>query len=220
MDALSKLPEWIGTAALGAVIALLGYVGKGIAEWVAGVLAKRRARRARLAELLALVRAGDAAFAVQSSVRDKLKKSLVERNAIPNGQACSYDRLFARSYNSMTDDEREMFDIVRAYTIHTFKPLNDALLNWLSSDAEFRVGPPGQSPRAKLAAFLCDLEAHLLLWRAKYNSWIPEHPERALVYLADEGKHGTPFPSDGAAIVMAVLQPGVVLAPNSGLLQT
>ena len=47
---------------------------------------------------------------------------------------------------------------------------------------------------SKLGQQLNTLDAHLLLWLAKYETWIPEHPDNALVYLADEEQHGVPFP--------------------------
>ena len=33
-----------------------------------------------------------------------------------------------------------------------------------------------------------------MLWHAKYEAWIPNHPEHALVYMADEKHHGLGFP--------------------------
>jgi len=45
----------------------------------------------------------------------------------------------------------------------------------------------------KLAEYLADLEAHLLLWQANYVAWIPDHSERAVVYLDDNAQHGIPF---------------------------
>lgn len=214
-EGLSSVPEWLATAVLGAGLAALGYLAKTISELVGGQVAATKARRARLAELLALIRAGDAAFRVQCDVRDRLSKLIVERE--PTIANLALDQRFSAAFPSMTPVEQELFDVMRAYTVYTIKPLNDALLRWLAADSDFRIGLPGRSPRAKLAAYLGDLEAHLLLWQAKYSAWIPDHPERALVYLAGESKHGTPFPKDGAAIVHALLHRGGALPPNSGL---
>jgi hypothetical protein len=47
----------------------------------------------------------------------------------------------------------------------------------------------------RLAQLLGQLETHLILWHAKYAAWIPNNPEHALVYMADESKHGLGFPS-------------------------
>ena len=34
------------------------------------------------------------------------------------------------------------------------------------------------------------------MWLAKYEAWIPGHPEHALVYVNDEQKHGVGFPRE------------------------
>jgi len=212
------VPEWLGAAVVGAVVAALGYVGKAIAESTGAAMAARRVRQSRLAELLALIRAGDAAFVAQQAVRDKLRTAIASRD--PALSELPYDQMFSSAFKSFSPGEQELFDVMRAYTVFTFKPLNDALLAWLAADTEFRISPAGDSARGRLADFLADLEAHLLLWRAKYNAWIPDHPERALVYLADESKHGTPFPRHGAALVRAVLGRGTSSPIESGAQQT
>jgi len=57
----------------------------------------------------------------------------------------------------------------------------------------------------KLAVFLAQLEAHLVLWVAKYEAWISDQPEHALVFLADEEKHGVGFPKNGVFILARIL---------------
>jgi len=202
---LLTVPEWLGAAVLGAVLAALGYVGKQIAEWVVKLRSDERGRRARLAELLALIRAGDAAWKVQCDDRDRLADLIEARQPGWSAATHGYDRVFALAYSTMTEQERELHDVVRAITVHTVQPLNEALLKWLQTDTEFRVAPTDRTPRGKLAQYLVSLEAHLLLWQAKYRIWIPEHPERALVYLDDEKRHGLGFPHGGTALVAARL---------------
>ncbi len=192
---------------LGAVIAVLGWVGKQCAEWFLSVRAEDRMRRARLTELLALVRAGDAAWQVQCENRDRLANLIKERAESLRGSPMSYDRLLAAAFPTMSPQEAELHAIVRSITVHTFQPLNQALLEWLTGDVEFRVHLQDGSPRGMLAKYLADLEAHLLLWHAKFRAWIPDHPERALVYLADEERHGVGFPAGGVEIIEAVLPP-------------
>jgi hypothetical protein len=205
MADLTAVPQWVGTAVLGALLAVLGYIAKQLAEWGASLRAAERARRARLAELLALIRAGDVAFWIQGENRDRLVHLLQTRNPSlqPGGQG--FDHLLASAYPSMSPDERELHAVIRGITVHTLRPLNDGILAWLKVDTDFRVRPPGQGPREQLARYLTDLEAHLLLWRAKYEAWIPDHPERALVYLADEKRHGIGFPDGGTALVTTLL---------------
>lgn len=202
---ITNIPEWIGVAILGAILAVLGYIGKQVAEWFTKLYAEKRTRRARLIELFALVRAGDAAWKVQCENRDRLATSL-SKNPIFAGDQRGYDYLFAHAFPSMTPEELKLHAIIRAMTVYTFQPLNEALLKWLSSDTEFRVRPPGNSRKARLAQYLFDLEVHLLLWQAKFRAWIPDHPEHALVYLADEERHGIGFPPGGVELVAELLE--------------
>ncbi len=202
---LATIPDWLGTAVLGALLAVFGYVGTKVAEWFATRRKEERGRRARLAELLALLRAGDTAFKVQCDNRDRLAALIRQRDPTLKAQDDNFDDLFTRSHPDMSPQELELHDIVRAITVHTIQPLNMALLEWLRADTDFRVRRPDRSPRGKLAQYLADLEAHLLLWHAKYQAWIPEHPERALVYLADEKSHGIGFPGNGTELVTSIL---------------
>ena len=44
------------------------------------------------------------------------------------------------------------------------------------------------------------------MWNAKYTIWIPEDSAHALVYMADEAKHGLPFPKDIQEVVQKLLK--------------
>jgi hypothetical protein len=202
---MTAIPDWLGAAVLGAVLAVLGYVGTQFVQWLGRLRGEERARRAKLAELLALIRAGDAAWKVQCENRDRLVKMITEREPALSTTVLGFDQLLAVAHSTMTREERDLHDVVRAITVHTFHPLNQALLQWLQADTEFRVRPPDQTSRGRLSKYLADLEAHLLLWEAKYRVWIPDHPERALVYLADEESHGIGFPKNGAHLVATIL---------------
>jgi hypothetical protein len=205
MTELNALPEWVGTAIIGAVLASLGFLGTRLIDWISAIRAERRARRARLVDLLALLRAGDVAFKIQSENRNRLLARLERRAPELRKRAWGFDKIFARTYPSMTPAELDLHAVVRTITMHTLQPLNEGLLAWLQADHEFKVHRPGKGDRARLATYLADLEAHLLLWRSKYQAWIPTHPERALVYLADERRHGLPFPDGGTDLVGKLL---------------
>ncbi len=197
---------WAQKAVLAACIALLGYIGKGIVVWCGQVRRAERKRRSRLVELLAIIRAGDTAWKVQCEKRDELNALIAARVPALVKANPSFDRQFALAFPDMAPAEHELHEVVRAYTVHAFRPLNKALLKWLSIDTEFRVGKSSRDPKhPSLAQYLAELEAHLLLWQAKFTAWIPAHPEHALVYLNDEEKHGTPFPEGGAALVANAL---------------
>lgn len=90
----------------------------------------------------------------------------------------------------MNEEEKQPHSLIRAITVHTFRPLNQSLLEWLRADCFFRAAPPSHRHWGRRALFLADLEAHLVVWFAKYEAWIPNQPEHAVVFLADEEKHG------------------------------
>lgn len=198
-------PFWAAPALLAAFIAALGFVGKTTAELILQVRATARDRRSRLTELYALLRAGDAAYAAQrrlvKRLATQLRSRLPETSALPSG----VDRLFAETYAVMNEEERRLHTLIRAITVHTFRPLNQSLLDWLRTDRYFRATPPLHRHLGKLAVFLAQLEAHLVLWVAKYEAWISDQPEHALVFLADEEEHGVGFPKNGVFILARVL---------------
>jgi len=198
-------PFWAAPALLAAVVAALGYLGKTIIDLILQLREAARERRSRLTELYALLRAGDVAFAIQRELRirlaEQLRHRLPETNDLPPG----FDRLFAATYAVMNNEERQLHLLIRAMTIYTFRPLNQSLLQWLSADHYFRAFSPSDHRLGSLVLFLAQLEAHLVLWVAKYEAWIPDHPEHALVFLADEERHGLGFPKNGTAILAKLL---------------
>jgi hypothetical protein len=72
--------------------------------------------------------------------------------------------------------------------------LGDQTVQWLADDTFYRSRRLKVTHR-KLGSSLNKLAAHLSLWRAKYEMWIPNIESHALVYLADEKHHGIAFPS-------------------------
>jgi hypothetical protein len=198
-------PFWAAPALLAAILAALGFVGKTIADLVLRVREERRNRRSRLVELYALLRAGDAAFAVQRELNKRLAEQLRTRLPRTADLPPGFDRLFAATYAEMTDEERRLHSLIRTMTVHTFRPLNQSLLAWLRDDRYFRAVSPSHRRLGRLVLILAQLEAHLVLWAAKYEAWIPEDPSHALVFLADEERHGVGFPKGGTAILAGLL---------------
>ena len=126
---------------------------------------------------------------------------------------------FVKYYPEFTNDEKELHAIIKGITVFLLHLTNEALLDWLKSDTYFKAqhhcglevltAGPDQSSKivslrmlgekrnilAEMAADLAALETHLVIWRAKYKATIlPNRPDRALVYLNDEQKHGPEFP--------------------------
>lgn len=190
---------------LGAVVAALGYVGKEIVrsvrEWRAEVIR----RRARLHQLRALLLASGTAFVVQRAQAQRLTERLRSRypDELPGERG--FERLFVALYDRFDADEKDLHDLIRAYTEHGLRPLNEAMLLWLRNDADHRTAGGKRGREAELAMRLNQLDSHLLLWLAKYDAWIPQRPDHALVYLADEEEHGPGFPSGIEQTLDAVL---------------
>lgn len=198
-------PFWGAPALLGALIASLGYVGKTTTDLFLKINQNSRDRRSRLAELYAVIRAGDAAFNAQTRLRFSLARQLQSRLSGSLHPREGHESLFAATFPLMNDDERRIHALIRAMTVHTIHPLNQTLLQWLRNDNHYRSASPADRKLGRLAVYLAQLEAHLVIWIAKYEAWIPEHPEHALVFLADEEEHGVGFPASGALIIAKVL---------------
>jgi hypothetical protein len=99
---------------------------------------------------------------------------------------------------------------------------------WLQADTEFKLArarlrflPWRRQSYLDLATQLTALEPHLLMWLAKYEIWIPDRWEHALVYLNDEEKHGVPFPEGiertiHRALGMPVISDSAARSPAAG----
>lgn len=195
MDGIQQIPEWFGGAMIGAVIAALGYVAKLILSWFGDSLAEYRSRKAGLVEFYSLLCATRVAFKYQAEIRNRLHDLLKARDEALVSSGAGYERDFSDAYPSMTEDERELHALIRAYTVYALYPLNREALQWLKNDTFYKSREGEWKSGKSLRDLLTELEGHLLLWIAKYEMWIPDEPSHALVYLADENKHGLGFPN-------------------------
>ena len=196
--------NWIGPAVLTAALATLGYVGREIFDWVASVRTAKAVRQAKLVQLSSLLLATRVAFLVQNDHAKRLQELIKKNHADIPASSNGYEHFFASVFPKFTDGERELHDIIRAITVNTLRPTNQALLEWVRQDTVFKGRRQG--PIGLLARKLADLEAHLLLWHAKYEIWIPGKPHHALVYMADEQAHGLGFPSGIDEVVEQALK--------------
>lgn len=206
MPELNQVPEWLGVALVSAIIAALGYVAKQVLDWITSVRAVKNARQAALVELQSLLRASWVSFVIQNAHAQRLLEMIEEHHPGPLPSGEGYERVFVVAFPSFTPDEQERHAIIRSLTIYSLRPVNERLSEWLRQDVYFKAQSRRSGTPGELARKLADLEAHLLLWNAKYETWIPDHPEHALVYLADEQKHGLGFPKGIDEIVAQVLE--------------
>ena len=190
-----------------ALIAAVGFVARQVVQGVNDWRSERERRRARLHELGALLRASGTAFDVQRALAGRLAERLRSRHEADLTSGEGLESLFARFHQELDVDERDLHSVIRAYTEHALCPLNEAMLVWLQNDAYYRVRIGKKGDEARLADQLNQLDAHLLLWRAKYKGWIPDHAEHALVYLADEAGHGLGFPKGIEGTLARVISP-------------
>jgi hypothetical protein len=116
-----------------------------------------------------------------------------------------YESIFSAAFPTLTDEECKLHTMIRGYTVNGLKPLNDAMVQWLQDDTEFKLARSRNRSLQALAKKLSALEPHLLMWLAKYAAWIPETPSHALVYLDDEEGHGVPFPKQIESTIEIVL---------------
>ncbi len=198
------VPEWFATAAFGAIIAALGYVSKLLIESWQRTKQTRRERFAALVQLESLLRAAKVAFRIQREHRNRLHNWIESDHpeaAIEEG----FERQFVAAYPNFSAKEKQLHGIIRGITEHSMKPVNEALSAWLRNDLYFKVQRGRDGKRTVFAQTLADLEAHLLLWHAKYAVWIPNHPVHALVYMVDEERHGLGFPPKTDEIVEKAL---------------
>jgi hypothetical protein len=186
--------EAIGAALACAVFAALGYVGRLFLDWFGSVRAARTAQMARLVELQSLLRATRVTFNIQNAQAQRLLEMLRVNHAGPLPVEEGYERAFSQFHPQFTPDERELHGIIRSLTVNSLRPLNLQLAEWLRQDRHFKAQWQAQGAQRELAQKLAELEPHLMLWHAKYETWIPDHPEHALVYMADEQAHGVGFP--------------------------
>jgi hypothetical protein len=196
---MSALPLAVAGAAdgvlVGALVAALGYVAKEGVAIVGGWRREREERRVQLNRLEALLRASRTAFVVQSAQRDRLAERLASRFPDDLPEEPGYERRFTHLYERFDAQEQDLHAVIRGYTDHALRPINAAMRAWLEDDLDNRTTQGKTGLEAEFAEQLNQLDAHLLLWLAKYESWIPGHPDHALVYLADESEHGLGFPT-------------------------
>ncbi|MBE7468345.1 MAG: hypothetical protein DPW09_16935 [Anaerolineae bacterium] len=194
MSELTQLPEWLGGAVIGAIIAALGYVAKLIFDEVVAAREARNVRLARLVELHSLLRAGKACFLTQNAHAERLTNSITMKHLdLEKGKG--YEEIMSKAFAQFTLEEKELHRIIRGITVHAMRPINQSLSEWLKKDTYFKAQQQGRGDFYELSKLLTSLDVHLLLWHAKYEEWIPDTPEHALVYLADEKGHGVGFPS-------------------------
>jgi hypothetical protein len=197
--------ESIIAAVIAIVATALGYVVKNVYEAVKKERAESRARLASLQQLASLLRSQLLLYRAQLNLRRNLLEQLSAKNRI-TGVDQGVEETFSKAYPTFDTEDLELHSIIRGLTKSGLAPVNAALSLWLEKDTEFKTGTIDCSLRDVLAEHLRTLDVHLIMWRAKYNDWIPDFPNHALVYLHDEKEHGIGFPRGIEATVETTLR--------------
>ena len=179
-------PGWITTLLVAALSAVAAYLWK---SWIEGRERKRKERAstiAQLQDLEFLLNTSQKLFQIQQEQVKQLMELLRHNHPIEFAKGQGYDERLARCYGLLDDEEKPLHGIIRAYTEHSMLRVNEAIQRWLDCDKRFKTGQVQSSRQEQLADSLRELEMHLLLWRAKFEYWIPNNPEHALVYMDDE----------------------------------
>ncbi len=200
MEWIKNIPEWVGVAILGAVFAIAGYIGKSTVDWWQEKQKERAATVAQLQTMQSLLSASRAIFDLQQIQLERLMTLLEKSHSKEYHGSNGYEEIISRCYATMNEQEKELHGIIRAYTEHSLRKVNHTMSDWLKADTTFKTGNVPSVRRRELASELIALEIHLLLWQAKFESWVPRHLEHALVYMADEKAHGLGFPGERESV--------------------
>ncbi len=202
-----------GPALLGALLAALGYISKLAIEGLVKFKAARQGKKRRLQELEGLLEASHGIFLIQNSQARRLLTLLRKNHPDETSGVVGFENTFSQLHPKFTDEEKVLHGLIRSITETSMKKVNHDLAEWLRNDHIYKTSLNRSGYRGKLARMLRDAELHLALWEAKYEYWIPNNPEHALVYLDDEAHHGVPFPQGVEKVVAKLL--GQDVAENS-----
>ena len=192
---LNEVPVWFGSAVIGAIFATLGYLSKSAIDWWKKRNEGKVTQHKRLQELESLLHESKSLFLTQNELVRRLFKMLQENHKGELPEQPGFERVFAHLQDKFTHEETELHSIIRGITTNSLRRVNQSMSKWLNEDLTFKTGKAPLKKPQELTEYLVKLEHHLNLWHDKYKVWIPDNPQHALVYLADEEKHGEGFPT-------------------------
>jgi hypothetical protein len=187
-------PVELQVAVFGAASAGVGYGIRSAIDWRKSRRHERERTIAELQRLQSLLNAGHEVFFMQRNQVDRLIALLEQNHPTECENLTGVEEKMERCYRILNKTEKEIHTIIRSYTKHSMRSINLAVSEWLKSDGLFKTGVVKSQRKEQLAETLVALEIHLLLWHAKYEAWIPNHLEHAIVYMDDEKHHGLGFP--------------------------
>src|SRR5215217_8933909 len=136
---VDEVPAWLAPAVIGAAIAALGYVARlTIDAWRSWRL-RRAEDFAKLLRLQAHLAASGAAFRVQRDLARRLADMLRHNHPDHLPRQAGFERLFTVLYDRFSPEEAELHLVIRGYTEHALRPVNESMAEWLNTDTTYRT---------------------------------------------------------------------------------
>jgi hypothetical protein len=198
-------PEnWIGKTVIGVLLAIAGYFGKTLHNWLKTKKEAKRNAKSEMEKLAALLKESGTLFTDQNYKARRLMRRLEIRlgNEVP--AHLGFDETFYRLFSRFEPEERELHGLIRSTTMNSLRRVNSLMGEWLDRNLDFRRSDKSSPDREELAIELEELRLHLNQWQDKYAAHM-EDQRRCLVYLDDEKKHGAGFPKNLEPVLRRVL---------------
>lgn len=166
---------------------------------------RRAAALAELRRFKSLLDEGRQTYLRHNEQRGRLWRMIHQNHAADIPRSKGYDDLFYKMYDRLNEDEMELFKIVRGNTRVGMHRINGRIRDWADSHDVTAMFPEQTPDVVALEKQLMELRVHLAEWFAKYDETFLPDPKRTLVYLGDEKRQGTRWPSGLEQAVEAVL---------------
>lgn len=191
METLQSLPDWFGTALIGAIFAALGYFAK---LFIDGWKEKHRQadeQKTNLQKISSLLQESKSLFRSQNELAKRLLHKIKEKQY--GDLQKGYENNFYHFYDHLDKEEKDLHSIIRGITSSSMHRVNMDMKSWLEKDLIFRTNAGKLGNSQEVSKYLKDLEIHLNLWLSKFDVWMSDK-KHALVYMGDESRHGKKFP--------------------------
>jgi len=194
MNILNSFPEYLTTAIVAAIFATLGFFARKVYDRFEELRAKKNNTFKKLEKLRELLEESKSIFDNQDYLVRRLSSLLKTEFGNEYVGGNGYDETFFRMYPMMTDEQLELFALIRGCTMNSMRRINEELLHWVRENSKIELGKRKSSEINNLNAQLIQLKKHLNLWFDKYEAILKVNHKRSLIYLADEKGHGESFP--------------------------
>jgi hypothetical protein len=186
MANLFRLPDWI----TGIIAGVLGFLAKTAYDTIITKRKNKKLAITKLKEFADLLKLGKSIFHDQIILRNRLYNSFPNHNEDCSG----YSSFFLSLYDTMNENQKETFHLIRGITENSIFSLNQSLNNWVTENSSYTLTTKKSTIVDQFEKDSNQLKEHLSLWFAKFNSLFKNNPKYCLVYLGDEENHGTEFP--------------------------